>query len=273
VDRRRARSHLLGLLGFEVAAVVLLHRLGNVRGLSVPFRSLAEWVHQAPPEEVLAAVLRLVALVVAWWLLGTTVLYSVSRAARVPAIVRAVGCATLPAVRRWSDRAFTATVVAGAALAVRPAAAAPPPPTGPAPAPPAVVLEVDHRDPPHSDARPASAPPVRTGRAGGLERAPAAAPAEPQMVETDPAPSPPAPAIPALPQTLPSPHVVQPGDSLWSIARTGLSLATGRAPEELTEGEIAAYWVAVVDVNRTRFGSGDPNLIFPGEVLELPPAV
>jgi nucleoid-associated protein YgaU len=57
------------------------------------------------------------------------------------------------------------------------------------------------------------------------------------------------------------------GDHLWAIAGRRLTEVRGQAPDE---GEHAGYWVRLVDANRGRLRSGDPDLIFPGEVIELP---
>jgi hypothetical protein len=48
---------------------------------------------------------------------------------------------------------------------------------------------------------------------------------------------------------------------------------TGRRAGELSNGEIAAYWVRVVEANQGRLRSGDPDLIYPDEDIELPPVV
>jgi hypothetical protein len=60
------------------------------------------------------------------------------------------------------------------------------------------------------------------------------------------------------------------GDSLWTIARDHLAEVRGRRAAELSDREIAAYWVRVVAVNRGGVRSGDVDLIYPGEVVELP---
>jgi len=60
-------------------------------------------------------------------------------------------------------------------------------------------------------------------------------------------------------------HVVQRGESLWSIAAADLE-AAGRGTER-----IAAHWVRIVELNRDRVRSGNPDLIYPGEVVVLPP--
>jgi nucleoid-associated protein YgaU len=59
------------------------------------------------------------------------------------------------------------------------------------------------------------------------------------------------------------------GDCLWTIARH--HLAAGKGSGEPTLREVAAYWVRVVEANRDRLASGDPDLIYPGEQILLPP--
>ncbi len=106
----RGTSAFAALVAFEVAAVVLLHRLGELPWLQVPYRHLGPWLEGGAPEDVIAAVARVVALVIAWWLLATTALYVLARVSRVPAAVRAVEWVTLPAVRRVADQALALTL-------------------------------------------------------------------------------------------------------------------------------------------------------------------
>ena len=62
--------------------------------------------------------------------------------------------------------------------------------------------------------------------------------------------------------------LVQPGDSLWKISEDHV-----RSTEiEPSPRRIATYWAHVVAINRGRLRSGNPDLIYPGEVIELPPA-
>ena len=63
-------------------------------------------------------------------------------------------------------------------------------------------------------------------------------------------------------------HVVVPGDNLWQIARAEVARASGTY--QPSDAQIAPYWHKVVAENRTTLRSGDPSLIFPGEVVELP---
>lgn len=57
--------------------------------------------------------------------------------------------------------------------------------------------------------------------------------------------------------------VVERGDHLWKISARHLN---GVAPDD----QVAPYWREVVTVNTPRLRSGDPDLIYPGETVELP---
>jgi LysM domain len=80
-----------------------------------------------------------------------------------------------------------------------------------------------------------------------------------------------APAAPASAPTTPSPHtsvvVVRAGDNLWVIAERALR-ATG---QQAGTPDVAAYWRRVIAANTAHLRSHDPNLIFPGERVVLPP--
>jgi hypothetical protein len=59
-------------------------------------------------------------------------------------------------------------------------------------------------------------------------------------------------------------HLVVPGDNLWRIA-AGHITANAKTPIG-----VRTYWLMVIEANRNRLRSGDPNLIFPGESIVLP---
>ncbi len=71
-------------------------------------------------------------------------------------------------------------------------------------------------------------------------------------------------APPATPTTGWTEVEVVPGDNLWRISRRHLA-------DLGDEGPVAPYWRQVVDTNRPHLRSGDPDLIYPGEVIRLPP--
>jgi hypothetical protein len=241
----------------EALLLACLHRLGRVDGFAIPRGDLGRWLQQTPSEDVLLVGIRLAALVAAWWLLATTLLYAAARLAHWNRAARAVGWATLPAVRRWVDRAAALSIVTGSVLGTIGPTAAEPPPTTSVPSP-TVVVDLDHRDRPvRSTEVPAS---VRTGRAADAAPVPAvpAPTTAPAPTVAPPLPDPPPSTAP--PPALPAAsHVIAPGEHLWSIAA-----------HHAAGDHVAAYWRRVVDLNRSRLRSGDPDLVYPGEVVELP---
>jgi nucleoid-associated protein YgaU len=60
---------------------------------------------------------------------------------------------------------------------------------------------------------------------------------------------------------------VRRGDHLWSISKGRMETVLRAAVED---AEVAPYWRRVVEMNRPRLRSGDPDLIFPGETVLLP---
>jgi hypothetical protein len=62
--------------------------------------------------------------------------------------------------------------------------------------------------------------------------------------------------------------VVRPADNLWEIARAELTRRTGALPDDR---QVVHYWRSVIEANRSTLRSGNPSLIFPGEIVALPP--
>lgn len=63
--------------------------------------------------------------------------------------------------------------------------------------------------------------------------------------------------------------VVQPGDHLWKISARHLREVLDRKP---ADAEISPYWRHVIEENTPNLKSGNPDLIYAGEVIELPAA-
>ena len=57
------------------------------------------------------------------------------------------------------------------------------------------------------------------------------------------------------------------GDHLWALAERRVSAVLGRPA---ADHEIAPYWRDVISSN-PELRSGDPDIIYPGEVIVLPP--
>jgi hypothetical protein len=448
---RRVGS-LLGLLGLEVAAVVGLHWLGRLPAFQIPWERPLPWLLDSPVQDVLGSLLRMVVLVMAYWLLASSVLYLLASLSHLPAAVRAVRWLTLPLVRRVADHAVAVTLAtsmvgggtlatAGTAVAApgRDGAAGPParrpvaaaPALAPAPRPWAAAQPTSttggqgEPSEPGYRPRPAGQEPTTTGQGTPSQpgyrprpagQAPSAVPApsatEPETTPptTEPPTSEPTttsqPTTTAAPTTTlpaeagarsgsggsgPSPtsspsaspqpeptaarqqattaptttgagggttgtaagqqgravgqptttttelrppayrfnpagtpttttttttttrpeagqgdqpggqpsqpgsgsksgssggetggqdqggaeqatsHQVARGDNLWTIARDRLAEVRGRSAAELSDREVAAYWVKVVAENLGGLRSGDADVIYPGETVELPP--
>lgn len=71
------------------------------------------------------------------------------------------------------------------------------------------------------------------------------------------------------PSTIDAPAtvVVAPGDHLWKIAETRLAEVK---QNPTTDSEVAPYWRNVISANTGSLRSGDPDLIYPGELVRLP---
>lgn len=235
-DVRRAATAIV-LVGTEVATLVLLVRLGSVPGFAIEWADPAGWLARTTPEDAAAAVLRVMAIGGAGWLLLSTLLCLAASArpgGSTGSLARAV---TGRGVVRILERVLAISLVTGTTF-------------GPAAAigagPPSPPVEID----------------VRTGRAETEEAVP--------TVEPTPVPTPAPPLVPvATPETSVE-HVVQPGECLWSIAADELALTTARTRDAIADAEVAAYWVELMAANHGRLASGDPNLIYPGEVVLLP---
>ncbi len=293
---------LATLITVEVSVIAALHRLGRLPGLAVDWRHLSAWVVAGSTEEVLAGTLRVVALVCAYWLLLSTALYVAASLAHLPAAVRALRWATLPAMRQLADRALAVAVasstltggvgvawadtaapieaplvVLGAEEPTLPAGMQPSQPPIPAVScPQPLADESDLAMGPPTTPRPEVAPPLvlvpPTAQELLIPPGPQPSPGPPALsphgesnVPTEASTTPPESSVPSAGEF----HEVVKGENLWYIAASTLSRRHG--DKEVTNREIAAYWREVIDANRHRLRSDSPNLIFPGEQVTLPP--
>ena len=229
---------LTGWLAFVGASIAGLHRLGNWFPVDLILDP------GGPLEPALGAALRVAGLAIGYWLAGSTLLYLLGRAAPLPAAIRAIGWATVGPVRRLIDGMVAGAVVVSIGL---PAAATAMTGPGYIPVPAGDPVETEN-SPPETVLSETSFPPI--------PEIPVPQIADPESV---------APQASALNE--PSEVVVRPGDHMWSLAEQRLTLVLGR---EVSDTEIAPYWLKVIGMNLSTIRSGDPDLIFPGEVLVLP---
>ena len=256
---------LLVLISMEIGLLDLLYRLDSLPFLRTPGadpQAWRLWLASTPPQDAVAAVLRLAATAAAWWLLATTGLYLAARLTRVPAMVQTLEWTTPRAVRRLIDRALALSVIASLAGGTAAFAGGGNPPA------PAVAV---------AGGLPGTG--VVPGTGPGPQPQPSP---EPLPVPLPPAASVP-PAVP-LPPVAPVPersalregaaqpgppsrYTVQRGDNLWTIAANHLA----DSGVTRSNGRIAPYWKELIQENRSGLRSGNPDLIFPGETVTLPP--
>ena len=110
---------------------------------------------------------------------------------------------------------------------------------------------------------PVSAPAAATVTAPSAQ--PVAPASSDPVVALTAGPRVPAAIPPAIPPATASSYVVQPGDSLWSIAADQL-------PDGASAARIASAWPSWWSANRDRLGA-DPDLIHPGTRLTPPSTV
>lgn len=344
-ESRQAVQHVVVLVLFEIVAVGGLHALGTRPSVQVDWANISRWLAATPADQIMISLVWLVALVLAWWTLGSTLLYLLTRVRGFRAGARIAERLAPSAIRRVIDRAVATTVVtsvlfgtaAPALASERPA----PPITQQAPATlqqyepePAGSEEPESQEPPAGPGpggrapRPVEQPPREaerqppnddrpgdpesqggvTPRPGPGEDAGAAAEMEAERAEQNESPARESETATQDEQAGSDAETEQPerertternndenndgdqgsdggsrrrstpragrsytvraGDHLWKIAVAVVAADGDRAGDR---SAIASYWAQLVRAATPRLQSGDPNLIYPGEELELPP--
>jgi hypothetical protein len=247
---------ITGLLLFEFLTISALHRLGSLRGFGVKWTDLLSSSTRA--DDAIASGLRLVTLIIAYWLALSTMAYIAARISALPSAISAARWTTMPVIRKAVDQALALSLTVGTLVAPAPALAH----TSTTPPP----VEEEYV-------------PVAAGFSGATE--PLVGVDDQIIIPPGAMVPPPKPALPDVsttdPTTIPThllfermgkSHVVRDGDSLWSIAAAHLETSGISNP---TESIVAAYWMEILSANLGSIRSGDPDLIFPGETVALPP--
>ncbi len=290
---RRDNQPLARLVLLECSAAATLAALVRPAGVGGAVHALRDgswsWWAAGSTATLSAAVLWLAAAALTAWCWATTLTCVASRA--VPALrpLRALDALTAPAIRRAVDRAVAVSLMCSplgfAFASPATAATARPPATTANDASPPAVVRVGPDGEILIAPRPGSGGAARavvstTTTTATTAPPPTTTPPATTTPTTVPPPVPP-PAPPSPAPATPSPaaaqqprrtdlYTVAPGDNFWTIAAARIAAATRRAP---AAADIAPYWQRVVDANRSTIRSGDPNLIFPGEIVMLPPLV
>lgn len=220
-----------GLLRFLAWCAALAATLLVLHGWEVPGAGGPVDLGSRDPADLLAVLLagaRWVALGCAWYLASVTVLSTAGAVVGWRPLRRLDAVVTLPAVRRLVRAGLGATLAVGISLGPGAAAAAAPGPPG-ASGQPAPLAQLDEV-------------PGRT-----------APPPVPETVEV---------------AARSGSHVVQEGESFWSIAADLTAAELGGTPDD---AEVFERWVELIDVNRDRLHvPGDPDLLLPGQELRVP---
>ncbi len=237
---------LTAAVGGQTLALFALLFVGQPPRLRVPMSDFGTWLRITPAEDAIAAAIWLATVGCVIWLIGSTLLYLFPRASRIPMLIRSVEWMTLPIVRRATERVL-GTILVAATLAAGPVRADPPPP---------VTVRIDDGG--------TLLPPGVTGQ---LPEAPGDA-FLPDDRTVPPLPLPPSGNPTPDGEVSPAKVTVQSGDNLWLMCRRHLLHELGHRP---TSGEIAPYWLRVIARNQPVLISGNPDLIYAGEVIEMPP--
>jgi len=242
---------LARLTGFLTTLIATIVVVGSLRTAPLPGlgASSTDWFREVAPAEGVLAILRLVVLVGAAYLLLATLLTLSSTILHTGAVDRMAARCTGPTLQRFlrtSAGIGIGTVTSIQSLA---AGAAPPPVTGPHAEEVTTLTRVDGPTPDQTPTEASTGPQT-----------------DPPAPEPNPAATTPAASIDS---GAPDSWTVAPGDHLWHIAEETLLDLRGEAP---SPEQTVAYWHAVCEANHDRLVDPDnPDLILPGQQIALPP--
>lgn len=237
----RARPALTAAAVVVAAVVLVAAGRGPLAPPPVSPRGVAQWLEERDAVTVAFSLGRLVALAWLAWVVALSLLTATARGIGAAGVARVVAAGLPPVVRRAVVGAGVGSMLTLGGPTVAAAGAASP--VSAAQGDGTATMSVLPDEPARPE--PAPAPDSGDGVAAPVGAASRASEAS--------AP--------------PDEWRVAPGDSFWSIAVELLGDALGRAP---TDGEVAPYWRQLVEVNRSRLATGDPDLLFPGQVLTVP---
>ena len=263
----------------DVAESVRLSRIRMAAVLVAAVASLAVSAPLVGPTSAPVGVEQLVSLLVWWlaavllgWLIVSLVLWAL--AADRPELKgsRLLEFVTVPGSRRLAEGLLTVGLLAGCSPSPGQVAVPQIEVLGPAQPGPSVSVTsaplIDSDDLPPSSTALASVGSLADAEAlveratrprhdspGGASLGPIVVP---QQAPTEPA------------REMATMHVVQSGENFWSIAEQYLHAHLGRTA---TDAETTPYWVRLIKTNDGLIRSGNPNLIYPGERIELPSIV
>jgi nucleoid-associated protein YgaU len=214
--------------------------------------ALVDWVAARDPIAAAVALGRLLAEVGVWYVLAVSALHALAEVGRSAGAGHLADALALPAVSRLVRTGIGVGLAATSTLP----AATPTPPRA------AADLTIGVAATAGTPSTATMEPVVALGTAVAAPTGDTASMRPAPRPEPDRAPEP-------APLPPPATWTTEPGDSLWSIAAEVLSDVLGRPA---TDAEVDPFWRALVQRNRGRLvDPGDPDLIHPGQVFEVPP--
>lgn len=218
--------------------LVALDALGRGALATPPFESLAaflSYVEERGGSVSAFALLRLATIGVGWYLVAIATLSILARAIGSASLLRTISWVTVPSLRRLLAGAAGFSISSAVILGSITSAGAGTPPTSSD-----RLVELPVSSEPTTD-----------------DTATMRVIASPDNTRSDDA------------VQVGDTWTVAPGDSFWSIASDTLIDTAGRS---VSDREVIAYWTQVIDANRgILVVPGDVDLIFPGQVVALPP--
>lgn len=277
----RARLALVAWLGAVVAVVIGLRLAGHGQLAPPPLSrpaALAAWVGSRDPVVAAIAIVRVIALWLALYVLVTGTAGVLFRVVRAPQLAAMADRVTPALVRRLLVAAASVSVAtAGPGTAVF-AGAAPVPVAAAAPFGAGTTALVAAAPAPSSSSTSTSSTSSTTMPARTTPTMRLLAPGEtpPDVAVPSVAQVPPAAAVGPqpvqtprqLPSAPPTTWTVKRGECFWSIAEDVLVRAWGR---DVSDAELVPYWRVLIDANRaTLVDPQNADLIYPGQVFTVP---
>jgi hypothetical protein len=251
------------------AALALLLWLGDGRLAAPDLTSPAtwkDWVTARTAAESAVSLLRMLALGVAWYLVGATTVSVLAHALRAGRLVRVADALSVGPIKTVVQQALGVSLAAGVLLTTVPGITGSS--VGAAPVAKAVASTVTA-----TQLGSVTASPIVTwlGASADVERlvpvpAPTGAVADAggARVGPDSEMEPPVAAAGGPGRTV----RVLAGDHLWGLAEADVE---GHLGGEATEAQVLAHWTRVVEANRDRLiVPANPDLLHPGQIIVLP---
>lgn len=257
----------LAVVAVPALAIRLLHGVAHQPWFRIDYQDPMTWLERTSLTDAVTAIARVAALTLAYYLVATTLLHLAAMASGSRRLISVTSPLTLPLVRRLADRVVAGSVAIGALvtplLASTPATEVRPDAVASAEIvagylPPSRILDTTDITQPDTQAERQPDTMIDAAAFIGRPTTPRHDIADEKATRSTTRSDPPTGA---------GSVVVERGDHLWGLAEKRIQQALGRPP---LDHEVAPYWRSVLDENRDRIKSGNPDVIHTGETIMLP---